>query len=142
MFFVKKLVMLPDGEITSPDGRNVWSTSQAYRYSSGEIDLERPFPRRKRSCQDVTIFLLFIIFFAFMGYIVMRAVFIRKSNPQLILHGYDNWGNICGQNNERIPQVVRSGVNMTQKPYLKITLVRNVTLQTECTSSCPADKYE
>lgn len=64
-----------------------------------------------------------------------------KANPNLLIKGYDNYGNICGQENARIANVPSSGVNMTSKPFLMISLYRNISLRSSCVQDCPADQF-
>lgn len=65
----------------------------------------------------------------------------NKGNPSLLLKGYDNYGNICGQNNTHIPGVPLSGINMESKKFLMITLHRNISLRASCVSACPSGVF-
>lgn len=64
-----------------------------------------------------------------------------RADPGIVINGYDNYGNICGQENKAIPNVTESGRNMTSKKYLMITLMTNITLRTSCVSKCPRSDF-
>jgi hypothetical protein len=64
-----------------------------------------------------------------------------KGRPSLLIKGYDNYGNVCGENNGPIPGVPSSGVNMTNKSYLMISMHRNISLRSSCVHDCPADQF-
>lgn len=64
-----------------------------------------------------------------------------KGRPSILIKGYDNYGNICGEENPPIPGVPTSGVNMTSKPFLMISLHRNVSLRSSCVQDCPGDQF-
>lgn len=69
-----------------------------------------------RVCRDVIFLILFVAFvvgtIAFMVYVGV------KSNPKRLIHGYDRYGNVCGQNNKKYFNLSNSGQNFTSKPYL------------------------
>ena len=65
----------------------------------------------------------------------------KHSNPNLLIHGYDNYGNICGQPNPPILNVTDSGQNMTEYPYLMIESIQNSSLKTKCVNKCPKQGF-
>ncbi|XP_053205691.1 choline transporter-like protein 1 [Panonychus citri] len=90
---------------------------------------------------DIFFLLLFILFFGFLGYLLFEAIVIKHSNPNLILHGYDNWGNICGQRNRPLDNVPYSGQDMFRKPYLLIYFGTNRTTRRICVEDCNEDVF-
>lgn len=62
----------------------------------------------------------------------------KRSRPDLLIHGYDNFGNVCGKENPVIPGVQSSGLNMSDKPFLMLRMERNGTaIRSTCVHSCP-----
>ena len=57
------------------------------------------------------------------------------------MKGYDNFGNVCGEPNERLDGVAMSGINMTSKSFLMISVHRNTSLRSSCVHDCPADQF-
>lgn len=64
-----------------------------------------------------------------------------KGRPSLLIKGYDNYGNVCGEENDPVTGVPSSGVNMTSKPFLMISMHRNISLRSSCVHDCPADEF-
>ncbi|CAG2106593.1 unnamed protein product [Medioppia subpectinata] len=87
-------------------------------------------PVQKRECRDSGFLILFIAFLSFL-----------HSNPNLVIHGYDNYGNICGQPNKPLPNVTNSGQNKTNFPYLLIESIQNSSIKTKCVNECPKDGF-
>ncbi|XP_015793685.1 choline transporter-like protein 1 [Tetranychus urticae] len=85
---------------------------------------------------DLFFLILLVLFFGFLGYLLFEAIVIKHSNPNLILHGYDNWGNICGQKNRPLDNVPYSGQDMFRKPYLLIYFGTNRTTRRICVENC------
>lgn len=75
------------------------------------------------------------------AYITTDTAVRKKGNPNLLIRGYDNYGNICGQNNSKIPGVPLSGMSMTSKTFLMITLHKNISFRASCVSSCPSGDF-
>ncbi|XP_076320021.1 choline transporter-like protein 1 isoform X3 [Tachypleus tridentatus] len=95
-------------------------------------------PVKERQCRDVTFLILFAFFFGFWVYILGRAGV--QGNPDRLFYGYDLWGNLCGRENENIAGVELSGRDMRDKPFLRMTVGKNVTK--ECVASCLKDDYQ
>lgn len=75
------------------------------------------------------------------AYITTETAVERRGNPNLLLKGYDNYGNICGQNNSKINGVPLSGIDMTTKKFLMITVNKNISIRSSCVSSCPSGDF-
>ncbi|KAI1308993.1 Choline transporter-like protein 1 [Halotydeus destructor] len=127
----------PIRETGSPEVTQDTASPFVYLNSRPEPEI----PSKNRRCQDCFVAMLFILFIAFLSYVLYDIIANNKSNPMILLHGYDNFGNICGQDNEPISMVDYSGTNMTGKPYVMISLYNNVTLKTTCISHCPKSEF-
>jgi hypothetical protein len=75
------------------------------------------------------------------SYLIADIAMQKKGNPNLLLKGYDNYGNICGEENVKIAGVKDSGINMTTKPFLMLTIHRNISLRSTCVSRCPSSDF-
>lgn len=76
-----------------------------------ESDLDK-----SRQCTDKFWLILFAI-----CWIILSAASVYSfiaGNPSRLIHGYDSFGNICGQKNKPIPGVEWSGLDMTDSPYV------------------------
>ncbi|RWS25920.1 choline transporter-like protein 1 [Leptotrombidium deliense] len=98
-------------------------------------------PAVNRKNRDFFFILLFISFTAFMVYTISNAIFWKKANLNVILHGYDSWGNICGQKNEKIRDVPQSGKDMSEHRFLLVAIESNISLRTFCVAQCPTHGY-
>lgn len=76
-----------------------------------------------RRVRDSGSLLLMLCFLGFLAYTIWDGVLVKENSLDLIVHGYDSYGNICGQNNKPIKFVDKSGKNYTNKPYTKYTLI-------------------
>ncbi|RWS09195.1 hypothetical protein B4U79_04813, partial [Dinothrombium tinctorium] len=74
-------------------------------------------------------------------YTILDVIFIQKVSLNILLHGYDSWGNICGQQNAFVERATNSGKDMSKKPFVLVTFSGNQTLQTHCVAECPATEY-
>ncbi|XP_054169219.1 choline transporter-like protein 1 [Oppia nitens] len=99
------------------------------------------FPVRKRQCKDTVFLILFIAFLTFLSYVVIDVILVKHSNINYVIHGYDNYGNICGQPNKALPNVTNSGLNKTDFPYLFIESITNFSVITRCVSHCPNNSF-
>ena len=63
------------------------------------------------------------------------------SNPNLIIHGYDNYGNICGENNSQVLNLTQSGQNMIDKPFLLVRNSKIDLIERFCVEQCPEHGY-
>lgn len=119
-------------------------------------------PVRKRQCNDITFLFIFILFFSFLvskliyinetkrffplchlqGYILVDVIFIKHSNPNLIIHGYDHYGNICGENNSQVLNLTQSGQNMIDKPFLLVRNSKSDLIERFCVEKCPEHGYQ
>lgn len=68
-----------------------------------------------------------------------------ESKPEILISGYDNYGNLCGVVNLPVPGVHQSGRDMSNKSYLMVTLVEEkdafVSTRSSCVSLCPLDNF-
>ncbi|XP_074601588.1 choline transporter-like protein 1 isoform X2 [Brevipalpus obovatus] len=99
------------------------------------ISNNRQSDHEGRQTTDLFFLLIFLLFFGFLGYTLFDTIVIKKTNPNLMLHGYDNWGNICGQRNKYIKNVPYSGQDMFRKPYLLMYYEMNITNKI-CVENC------
>lgn len=59
-------------------------------------------------------------------------------NPKRLIHGYDDFGNICGSENEKIGSLMHSGLDMRSRPYLFYFDMKNIKMSSRiCVSKCP-----
>ncbi|CAG0888054.1 unnamed protein product [Darwinula stevensoni] len=104
----------------------------------GELD---DGPRRERSCRDVPCLLLFAVLAALAVVALGFGGYYQKLG--LLVHGYDSYGDICGQVNDRVAGVKESGKNLTLFPKLARCSLGNATLEKQgpcsvrkCVDSC------
>lgn len=91
---------------------------------------------RVRGCTDVFMLVLFILFWFLL--ILIAAFALVFGHPKRLIHGYDDFGNICGTKNEKIGDLEHSGLDMTEKPYLFYLDVKNIKKSMKiCVSKCP-----
>lgn len=106
-------------------------------------DLEFDGPVRDRSCRDVIFLLLFAAFCGYLGYVLTTAV--QKGDPYRLIRGYDDYGNVCGVENVKLPGAPGSGKNMTRNPYLIMSFITTRTgnvSHRECVEECPQPDYQ
>lgn len=59
-------------------------------------------------------------------------------HPKRLTHGYDDFGNICGSQNEKIGTLEHSGLDMRQRPYLFYLDIQHIKKSLKiCVSKCP-----
>lgn len=80
-------------------------------------------PVSSRKVRDSGSLLFMLAFLGFLAYIIWEGLIVRETDVNLIIHGHDSYGNICGRNNRPIRFVDRSGKNYSSKPYTKYTLI-------------------
>lgn len=80
-------------------------------------------PVSLRKVRDSGSLLFMLAFLGFLAYIIWEGLVVKETDVNLIVHGHDSYGNICGRNNRPIRFVDRSGKNYTTKPYTKYTLI-------------------
>lgn len=132
-----QLPVIAEGHLNSP----TFDPTNSFVFANVTRSPHDDLPVKRRHCQDMFFSIVFIAFIAFLGYFVADTVTSGRSRPTILLNGYDNFGNICGQENEVIPLVDLSGANMTSKRYLMVTLQSNVTIRTSCVSICPRNEF-
>lgn len=82
-------------------------------------------PVSGRKVRDSGSLLFMIAFLSFLGYIIWDGLVVKETDINLIVHGHDSYGNICGRNNRPIRFVDKSGKNFTGKPFTKYTLINS-----------------
>ncbi|CAA2962128.1 Hypothetical predicted protein [Olea europaea subsp. europaea] len=82
-------------------------------------------PVNGRKVRDSGSLLFMMAFLGFLGYIIWDGMVVKETDINLIVHGHDSYGNICGRNNQPISLVEKSGKNQTSKPYTKYTLINS-----------------
>lgn len=80
-------------------------------------------PVTSRKVRDYTSLLLMLAFLGFLVYIIWDGLIVKEADINLIVHGHDSYGNICGRNNRPIKFVEKSGKNYNDKQYTKYTLI-------------------
>ena len=79
------------------------------------------------------------------GYTCTRVAVTGESKPEILISGYDNYGNLCGVDNLPVPGVHQSGRDMSNKSYLMVTLVEErdafLATRSSCVSVCPVDHF-
>ncbi|KAK6180571.1 hypothetical protein SNE40_012702 [Patella caerulea] len=73
-------------------------------------------PVKDRTCRDVLFLVLFICFIGGMCYVSYLGFI--SGNPNRLIYGTDSWGNVCSQNNDKIPGSNLSGQDMGQRPVI------------------------
>ncbi|RXG57256.1 CTL-like protein 1, partial [Armadillidium vulgare] len=68
--------------------------------------------------------------------IVYLLICFLQGDPDRVIHGYDNYGNVCGQVNQHIKGVPQSGKNKTGFPYVNVA-VQNGKKTKTCVHKCP-----
>lgn len=105
------------------NGDDLHRQSQQNLTIRNQLNLNLPVSGRR--VRDSAPLLLMLCFLSFLGYIIWDGIVVRQSNVDLVVHGYDSHGNICGQNNKAIRFVEKSGKNYSDKPYTKYTLINS-----------------
>lgn len=91
-----------------------------------------------RTCTDKFWLVLFTLCWIVLSIAAVWSF--MAGNPSRLIHGYDSFGNICGQKNKKIPGVSWSGMDMTDCPYVFHMNPFNVSYSMKiCVSKC-ADK--
>lgn len=103
---------------------------------SGEIGEDASDKQRKST--DVSWLYIFTACWVLLSVVSIWSF--TSGNPSRLIHGYDSFGNICGQKNKRIEGVSWSGFDMTDCPYVFHMNPVNVSATMKiCVSRC-ADK--
>lgn len=76
-----------------------------------------------RKVRDSGSLVVMLAFLGFLGYIIWDGLLVKEADINMIVHGHDSYGNICGRNNKPIKFVEKSGRNYTTKPFTKYTLI-------------------
>lgn len=103
--------------------RSLMNYRQQSMQLSNNVNLVLPASTRKVRDSGSLLFLL--AFIGFLAYIIWDGMQVKGADINLIVHGHDSYGNICGRNNQQIRFVEKSGKNYTDKPYTKYTLINS-----------------
>lgn len=125
VFKLTPLSMIMNNKVSSS---SMPSNNHMHRHQSQQNLLNRGvqqfnLPVASRRVRDSASLLLMLCFLGFLSYVIWDGVVVKESNIDLIVHGYDSHGNICGYNNKPIKFVEKSGKNFSSKPYTKYTLI-------------------
>lgn len=104
-------------------GSSFRNQTQALMNYRQQIQAPIILPVTSRKVRDSGSLLFMLAFLCFLGYIIWEGLIVKETDINLIVHGHDSYGNICGRNNRPIRFVDRSGKNYTNKPYTKYTLI-------------------
>lgn len=88
-------------------------------------NLETKLPVSNRKVRNSGSLLVMLAFLGFLSYILWDGIIIKEADVNMVVHGHDSYGNICGRNNRPIRFVEKSGKNYTDKPYTKYTLINS-----------------
>ncbi|XP_028661666.1 choline transporter-like protein 1 [Erpetoichthys calabaricus] len=104
-------------------------------------------PLEERSCTDIPWLLIFFLFCS--GMLCICGFSIATGAAARLVHGYDSYGNICGQKNSPIPGLRNSGMDLTNRKYVffldpcNIDLVhRKIKSIALCVSKCPSIRLD
>lgn len=93
---------------------------------------------KTRKCTDKSWLVIFAICWVILSLASVWSFI--SGNPSRLIHGYDSFGNICGQRNKRIEGISWSGLDMRSKSYVFHLNPFNVSYTMKiCVSHC-ADK--
>lgn len=104
-------------------------------------------PQEEKSVTDIPWLILFIFFC--IGMMIVAGISVVMGGSSRLINGYDSYGNICGKNNSKIPNVTLSGQDFTRRKYvffldpcninpLKLK-INSIAL---CVSSCPQEELK
>ncbi|XP_068218888.1 choline transporter-like protein 1 isoform X2 [Palaemon carinicauda] len=98
-------------------------------------------PTNNRICRDVIFLIIFIAFVV--GSIVFLVYLALRSDPARLIHGNDQYGNVCGRKNTPHDGVPLSGQDFSQKPFLGmgniVTLATSVATGQSDGATCVAE---
>ncbi|XP_071837695.1 choline transporter-like protein 1 isoform X3 [Apostichopus japonicus] len=105
--------------------------------NDGEDMIDAPLRQgEKRGCTDCICCLVFIVFW--IGMIVIAGYSLAYGNVLRLVYGYDSYGNVCSQKNEKIENITQSGMDMSDRPFVFFMDIKNPTDSLEiCVSQCP-----
>lgn len=81
-------------------------------------------PMKNRSCTDVICLLIFVAYLVGMMYLLGYALAV--GDPYRLIYGYDVTGDVCGRENQPIPDVVNSSKNLESYKYLYFDIPKSV----------------
>lgn len=73
-------------------------------------------PDKTRRCTDKCWLILFTLCWVVLS--VAAVWSFSEGHPSRLIHGYDSFGNICGQKNSKIEGISWSGIDMSDCPYV------------------------
>ncbi|CAL4065026.1 unnamed protein product, partial [Meganyctiphanes norvegica] len=93
-------------------------------------------PLHNRSCTDIIFLILFAVF-CVLGIFYLVYAGVRGDTDRLI-HGYDEYGNICGQENYKyFSNISASGIDHSSRPFCQVSINSNGVPERECNETCP-----
>ena len=92
-------------------------------FTGGPVPFELPV--RARKVRDSGSLLVMLAYLGFLAYIIWDGIYVKETDINLIVHGHDSYGNICGRNNKPLKFAPNSGRNYVDKPYTKYTLINS-----------------
>lgn len=110
--------------IVTPPGQDTTVRSQQAAIAAA-LSLGPLLPVGSRRVRDSGSLLIFMAYLSFLVYIIWDGVVMKGHDINLVVHGHDNYGNICGRSNKPIRFVDKSGQNYTRKMYTKYTLINS-----------------
>ncbi|CAL4117196.1 unnamed protein product, partial [Meganyctiphanes norvegica] len=68
-------------------------------------------------------------------YLVYAGV---RGDTDRLIHGYDEYGNICGQENyQYFSNISASGIDHSSRPFCQVSINSNGVPERECNETCP-----
>ncbi|XP_063718942.1 choline transporter-like protein 1 isoform X2 [Symsagittifera roscoffensis] len=110
-------------------------------FTDGHIDRATFKRATKRSCTDVLFLILLVLFMA--GTVVIGLISHKQGDWRRLVYGFDDYGNICGVENEKIAGAPLSGQDMTKRPSVFFMLFKNeftgydLGYTARCVEECP-----
>ncbi|KAJ8040264.1 Choline transporter-like protein 1 [Holothuria leucospilota] len=108
--------------------------------NDGEDMVDAPLRQgEKRGCTDCLCCIVFLAFW--IGMVMIAGYSLAYGNVLRLVYGYDSYGNVCSQMNEKIENVTLSGMDMTDRPHVFFMDITQASASLEiCVSKCPDKK--
>jgi len=96
---------------------------------------DSPNPDKSRRCTDKCWLVIFAICWIILS--IASVWSFIAGNPSRLIHGYDSFGNICGQKNKKLDGISWSGMDMRKSPFVFHMNPANVSFTMKiCVSQC------